>query len=218
VRVVLIGDYDAATCAHAHAKSTKEAALFAVEDLHSLSGHSYEIAFVTGPEAIRYLGAMTLDRAEAARHLHARHDDLAEASAKSESEISELKRTVRELTSKLFEGLAPSNEVEGTQIYARCLGRVSEKTLLSEVGRATGSGKRLYIIGYEEGGSRMVVVARSPVVNLDCAELLSQVLGEMGGKGGGRRNFAIGGGGGVEPARAVERIALAARRQMGEKP
>jgi alanyl-tRNA synthetase len=218
VRVVLIGDYDAATCAHSHAKSTAEAALFAIEDFHSLTGDSYEISFVTGREAFRRLGAMTLDLVEAARHLHGRHDGIAEASARLEAEAYELKRSLGELTSTLFRELTPSFVVGETQAYVRDLGAVSGKVLLSEVGSATVSGRRLFILGYREEGSPSILIARSPEVNLDCAEALSRVLAEQGGKGGGKKNFAMGGGPTIEVGRAIERLARDARRRLGENP
>jgi alanyl-tRNA synthetase len=93
---------------------------------------------------------------------------------------------------------------------------VAGKVLLSEVGRATTSGRNLFVLGYREEGTPFVLMARSPDVNLDCRGLLSEVLAEQGGKGGGEPNFAMGGGPGVRTKEAVERMVDLARLRLLE--
>ena len=216
VRVVQIGEYDVATCAHRHARSTGGASLFIVEDFHSLAGSSYEFSFVTGPEAIRLVGTMLLSEVEAARHLHCRHDLIAEASARAEADISRLKGDVGDLTSWLFRSLRPSSSIGETETYAYDLGPAAGKVLLSEVGRATTSGRNLFVLGYREDENTFVLLARSPEVNLDCSRLLSEVLAEKGGKGGGKPNFAMGGGPRIRTGEAVERLVDRARSRLLE--
>ncbi len=216
VRVVQIGEYDAATCAHSHARSTATASLFVVEDFRSLAGSSYEFSFVTGREAMRLVGSTILSEVEAARHLHCRHNFIAEASARAEAELSSLKGVVGELTSRVFRSLHPSSSIGGTEIYAYDLGPVAGKVLLFEVGRAITSGRNLFVLGYSEKGTPFVLIARSPGVNLDCGKLLSDVLEEQGGKGGGEPNFAMGGGPGVRIKEVVERMVDLARPRLLE--
>ena len=214
VRVVQIGEYDVASCAHSHAMSTGRASLFVIEDFHSLTGSSYEFSFVTGPEALRLVGSTLLDEVEAARHLHCRHSLIAGAAARAEDEILSLKEVVGDLTSRLFRSLRPSVSTGGTETYAYDLGAVAGKVLLSEVGRAIASGRNLFVLGYMEAGMPFVLVARSPDVKLDCRRLLSDALAEQGGKGGGEPNFAIGGGPKIRTGEAIARLVDQARLEL----
>jgi alanyl-tRNA synthetase len=56
-----------------------------------------------------------------------------------------------------------------------------------------------------------VVIARAADVPLDAADLLKRLVGEFGGKGGGRSELAQGGGLAIEPAK----ILAAARAILG---
>jgi alanyl-tRNA synthetase len=214
VRVVQIGDFDFATCAHSHARSTGAASLFVVEDFHSLAGSSSEFYFATGPEALELVGETMLKEVEAERHLHSRHHALAEASARAEAEISDLKGVIGSLTSRLFRSLRPSTSIAGIDTYAYDLGPVAAKVLLSEVGKATASGRILFLLGYVQAGVPSILVASSPDVDLDCRKLLTEVLAAYGSRGGGEPRFAMGGGPGVDTAKAVERLVDQARARL----
>ena len=218
VRVVQIGDYDVATCAHEHAKSSREASIFAVEALRSLAGDSYEIEFVTGRDAFAHLGRMTMDLVDASKHLHGRHDHVVEAAERCEIELAEARSSMAGLTATLVRELSPSFSGGGGQVYARNLGAVAEKALLSAVGEATSSDSRLYVLGYVDKGNPSLLVAASSTFGLDCAQMLGEVLSGLGGRGGGKKNFALGGGPGVDFDRAVAMLSLRAREILSENP
>jgi alanyl-tRNA synthetase len=216
VRVIQIGDYDFATCAHSHARTSGGASLFFVDDFHSLAGSSYEFSFSTGRDAFMEVGVLMLEEVEAARHLHSRHGHVAEAAARAESDVSGLKGVVGDLTSRLFRSLRPSTSIPGIDTYAYDLGPAAGKVLLSEVGRAVASGRNLFVLGYREEGASFVLMASSQGVDVDCREVLSGVLSEQGGKGGGKVNFAMGGGPKVHAEKAIKKMVDVARRKLLE--
>jgi alanyl-tRNA synthetase len=57
----------------------------------------------------------------------------------------------------------------------------------------------------------MLIVACHPAIPIDCVAILNKALGTVGGKGGGKKNYAIGGapaGEGVEKAMVAAIAAL----------
>jgi alanyl-tRNA synthetase len=216
IRVVQIGEYDTATCAHTHAKSTREAGIFVVEDFHSISGSSYEIAFVTGAPAFELLGKRTLAAVEAARRLRGRHDSIAESATRAGAELSEFKEAVDELTRRLVAGLRPVESVAEIDVYSSDLGPVAAKPLLSEVGMGISEEKRVYLLGYSQAGVPSILLACSQGIALDCSRMLSEALLPWGGKGGGAANFAMGGGPSIKPMEVIDGLLDAVRTRLRE--
>ncbi|HVP23406.1 MAG TPA: DHHA1 domain-containing protein [Conexivisphaerales archaeon] len=211
VRVIEIGDFDVASCAHSHAGSSRDALLFAVTDFHSAAGDSYEVSFLTGPEAIAHFAKLTLERVEVGRLLRSRHDDIVEASARVEAEVSSLKGSLGSLTARLVSELTPAFVEGGVELFAAELGPVASHVLLSEVGGAVKSGRKVFILGYADDGSPSVLLARSPGLDFDCARLLGGKLAELGGRGGGKPEFAMGGGPGIAPGLVVRDLEATVR-------
>jgi alanyl-tRNA synthetase len=73
------------------------------------------------------------------------------------------------------------------------------------------------VLGSDQGGAKLVV-ARSQDVALDCRGLASQALKVVGGSGGGKPDFAQGGG--PDAARieqAIDSAVAAVRKALGEE-
>ena len=110
-------------------------------------------------------------------------------------EIEELKRRLGELLSKQL--IENAEVVDGVRIITYVSDKdIKELMAISE--RIVKEEKVLLIFATSKGEKGpSVLAARSKDVNVNCAELVSEAEKIIGGKGGGRADFASGGGGDI---------------------
>jgi alanyl-tRNA synthetase len=198
VRVVRIGDYDVATCAHGHASRTSAAKFFFVDDLHSLSGGTTEMSFVTGREGIDAMRRAVLSGQRAADALRCKLEALPAEAARVVKELESAKASLGSLTAAALRSIEPEKGPDGVRLFVGELGKVSGRVLQLEVGRLVSEKGMAAVLSYEDAGRTFFLLARSDDVELDCPLALNSVLARVGGKGGGKANFATGGGEGLD--------------------
>jgi alanyl-tRNA synthetase len=126
-----------------------------------------------------------------------------------ERELSE--KNLRTLMAKLADAEAAARQksfsprADGTVVVAEVLENVQPEYLQLLATALTRSEKTIALLALKETGS--LVFAQNPGVGKDMSALLKGVVGELGGKGGGTRDFARGAPG--DPAKAPAALELA---------
>lgn len=199
VRVVAIGDDEMVACGGTHPATAGQLGLVKILNVAPARG-KMRVSFVAGMRAFRDYRAM-YDRAhEAAALLSTSTDNLAahvaamqEALKETTLELNRLRRdaATRELEAALE--TAPRTP-GGAAVVARML--TGDANLIKDV--AAHLIKRpgvVALLGAKVGEDNAVFVfARSADVDIHMGKLLSDVAKPLGGKGGGRPDFAQGGG------------------------
>lgn len=189
VRVVEVDGYDYAACAREHARNSKECEFFLVTSF-SKAEDGYEIRFEVGEKAkaaaLEYsallmktasiLGASILSVEKAATNL------------KNESEI--LTKRIRELTEKEASALVPE-EINGSKVYTKVFEGLENRILMDKAGELINKGRSIVIFA-NKTDTAFLLLAKSNDIKFNSGALLSDVLQSLGGKGGGKDDFASG--------------------------
>ena len=199
VRVVAIGEDEMVACGGTHPSSAGQIGLVKILGVAPARG-KMRVSFVAGMRALNDYRACHEQVHAAANLLSTSPDNLAdhvaamqEALKGAEAELNRLRRdaAIGELTAQIES--APKL-TGGATVVARMLPGDANlvKEAASRLIRRPGI---VALLGAEVGGGRAVFVfARSQDVELHMGRLLSEAAVPLGGKGGGRPDFAQGGG------------------------
>ena len=198
VRIVAIGEDEMVACGGTHPSTAGQIGLVKILNVAPARG-KMRVSFLAGMRAYRDYQAM-YDRAhEAAALLSTSTDNLPghvaamlEALREATLELNRLRRetALRELEEMI--GTAPRTK-GGAAVVARMLeGDASlMKDAASHLIKRNGV---IALLGVKAGENAAFVFARSRDVDIHMGQLLSQAAKPLGGKGGGRPDFAQGGG------------------------
>ena len=198
VRVVAIGEDEMVACGGTHPSSAGQIGLVKILSVAPARG-KMRVCFVAGMRAFRDY-QLKFDCAAATANLFSTSVDKMHhvASAmqahlkQAESELAQLRRQALFAKFDAMMGEAPRLEDGTAVIAARIEGDVGlMRDLASHMIRNPGV---TALLSVEAGGRAMFVFARSEDVPLHMGRLLSAVAKPLGGKGGGRPDFAQGGG------------------------
>jgi alanyl-tRNA synthetase len=215
VRVVSFGDVSTELCGGTHAKATGDIGLLTVVSETGIAAGVRRIEALTGLGALAHLRGQqrTLQRigdllkvptAEAPDRLERLLDDRKAA----EKEISELKRVA--LSGGGGEAAPEAREVNGIRILVRRAPGVDGKDLrllVDDLRGSLGSGIVLVAAPSEDKVALALGVTPDLKGRLQAGDLVRELASVVGGKGGGRPDFAQAGG--SEPGRldeAIERL------------
>ncbi|NYT15558.1 MAG: hypothetical protein GKC02_06325 [Methanomassiliicoccales archaeon] len=206
VRIVRIGDYDAAACSGIHVPCTGDIVRILVTRMTVAKPKgAVEIEFEVGEKAIeRSLELATI--ALKSSDLTGSHpEDLMKAIVNLKDEAERARNSLKRYGRQVLDSLTPES-VYGLNIYKGIYHGLDNKTLMIAANRFV-RGERTLCILVNVDDRMMMVVARSPDLTIDCRELISEALDPIGGRGGGKPEFATGGAPSTEDAEeAVNRI------------
>ena len=198
VRVVAIGEDEMVACGGTHPSSAGQIGLVKILSVAPARG-KMRVCFVAGMRAFRDY-QLKFDCAAATANLFSTSVDKMHHAAsamqahlkQAESELAQLRRQALFAKVDAMMGEAPRLEDGTAVIAARIEGDVGlMRDLASHMIRNPGV---TALLSVEAGGRAMFVFARSEDVPLHMGRLLSAVAKPLGGKGGGRPDFAQGGG------------------------
>ncbi len=209
VRLVEIQDFDLSACGGTHVSSTGAIGLVLVRKIERAKGKT-RIEFLCGGRALAAARRDYRALSDAARQFSAASGDVPAFITRQFEELRALNRTRQKLMERLAEYRAKelynaAAEKSGRRIVAAVLeeGNVDAKRLAHEIAAEPGA---VALIA-AKGKTTVLFFAQSPGGPADMGALLKQTVARFGGKGGGARDFAQGGG--VEEAKLAEALGFA---------
>lgn len=197
IRLVEVQGFDLSACGGTHVSQTGAIGLIAIRKVDHTKGLT-RIAFVCGGRALRRARQDFTILTEAARLFSAGLEDVPALITKQGQELREAAR----LRDNLVEDLA---KLEAAQLWQSALERAGVRVVRRSF--ETEEGKKAKLIAHAvvkhpsavafigvKGKPATLLFLQSPDGNLSMAEILKQILAKFGGKGGGSKDFAQGGG------------------------
>ncbi|MDD1767428.1 MAG: DHHA1 domain-containing protein [Methanomassiliicoccales archaeon] len=192
VRIVQIGDLDRAACAGIHVGNTSETGALLITKLVSAKPiGDFEIEFEVGDKAIR--GSLDLASMElhAAATIGSNPRDLVSALANMKKEIQNTKDSLKKLSRDALRNIKPQ-AVGSVRLYAGLFDGIDKKALMDTANGQIREEKAACIFASKDD-RLLLLVACNPEMNIDCIKIVNETLKPVGGKGGGQKNFAMGG-------------------------
>ncbi|MBU7044374.1 MAG: hypothetical protein HXS47_12360 [Theionarchaea archaeon] len=187
VTVVCVEDFDWAACSGDHVSNTGDIEYILVTRVTSLGKGGYEIEFSVGKQAQKealFRSALCMKMAET---LKTSLDHAIPTIVNLKTNQETLTKQVRMLTETCINHLTPSC-ICGLTVFCEDLSGADRKTLQKYAAHLTREGS-VVVLFFDHSEGTFVVAARSPAVQVDCRELLQEVLPES--KGGGKPECAL---------------------------
>lgn len=198
VRMVDIAGIDRSTCCGTHCGSTGEIGIIKLLGAERMKGRA-RIEFVCGGRAVldyagkhRLIGSLALRFSTDWRMLDKVVDKISEETRALRKANEELNRELAGV--KALEISKPTGSVGGFDLVMRVFKDADIPSLREKVMRIREAGGKVILFG-TSGPKPGLIFACSPEVPLDMGELMKGCVQAMGGRGGGGRDLAQGGGG-----------------------
>ena len=217
LRVVVIPDWDCEACGGTHCRSTAEVGLIRILRSKRIQDGVVRLEFVAGPVALEHVAREGAALGTLAERLHVAPEDALSAVDRLLQELRDLRKTAERIGKE-----ETSGSVETLLREARVVGsvRIVVHTIdggpkeLSQLAKGLlAQGGVVAILG-GRGPTASLVVGRSPGLDIACQELLAAGAHQIGGRGGGKPDYAQGGGPNVEgiPAALTAVLEAAVKR------
>ena len=202
VRVLQIGNYSTELCGGTHLHDTGEIRLFKIISETAIAAGVRRIEALTGDGAFSYLKSRDETLKEIEEELKASSQNVFERVKQTTQKVKELERGQEKFLDQSIAGqskalLSKTETIHGIQVIAQKINVPNSKalrTLSDQLKNELKSG--IIILGADlEGRASLTVAVTQDLVSKYSANDLIQKLGTiLGGKGGGRNDFAQGGG------------------------
>ena len=225
VRVLRLGDYSMELCGGTHVRRTGDIGLFAIVSESSVAAGVRRIEALTGAVAFEWVRNLRHRMGRLAGLLKGGADDSEEKLKALMKRARELEKNLAQARARLAEGggaaAVPVTRIAGVNLVAMQLdGDADMDTMRGAVDRYRDRyGPAVVILGARDGGKARIVAGVSKGVqeSVPARDLARAVAEQLGGKGGGRTDFAQGGGpDGDELDRALESVPDWLAERLGE--
>ncbi len=198
IRIVAIGDFEYVACGGTHPSSSGQIGLLKIVDARPSKG-KLRLSFVCGKRAFQnYRHVYDLAHAAAAE-LSTAVENLPGAVEALRGHLREAERSVGALRrEKLLSGVSEMlanapRTANGMRVVAETV--AADMPLLRDLATdLTSAGNAVALLAAPQGESNVFVFARSQDVDINMGALLTACARACGGKGGGKPDFAQGGG------------------------
>jgi len=211
VRVVDIGGYSRELCGGTHVAATGELGLVKIASESAIAAGTRRIEAVAGRAAYEFVAAREAALAAVGARLSAGPQDVARKLDAVLAHQADLERRLKGFEQKASAGLAEelasrAAARDGLKVVSAVVSADSPEAL-----RALGAqvlsrlGEGVVILGSAAGGKASVAAFCSPAAvkaGHQAGRLVSELSAQLGGKGGGKADFAMGGG--RDPSRLDE--------------
>lgn len=205
VRIVRVGDFDAAACGGVHVKTAGEIGGLAIVKLVSgRQASDWNVQFDIGINALQSSSELAISMLSIADMLGCAPDNVEPTVSNLKATAAALQEKLRAASQKQLEALQPE-KVQDYSLYSEMLSGADRKTMndiSSKLIRQEGA----IILLCDVSENSYMLVACNEKIALDCPALLNKGMDKLKGRGGGKKNFAQGGG--IEIARAEEAFRL----------
>jgi alanyl-tRNA synthetase len=207
IRIVEIQGYDYSACGGTHVHTTAEIGPIKLLRQERRRGQT-RITFLCGKRAVADYARKHDLLAQAAALYSSDYAQVPELLARAQEQVKTLQRQVDELTLRLlsFEVdavAATATEIAGHQVIAQSWGDRSVDAVKTLANLLQERPHTIALLATTAGGKATVIFARSGDVDTHMGNLLRDALKAFGGGGGGRPEFAQGGGVAVEQVPAL---------------
>jgi alanyl-tRNA synthetase len=203
VRVLQIGDFSTELCGGTHVSRSGDIGLFRITSESGVAAGVRRIEAVTGQAALDYISRTDTALREVAQLVRGSREDVLEKVRESLERTRQLEKEVRTLKDKLASGQgndlgAGAVDVQGIKIVAARVEGADAGALRAAVDQLKSRlGSAVIVLASVESASKLILVAgvtADQVQRLKAGELIAAVAAQVGGKGGGRADFAQAGG------------------------
>ena len=224
VRVLSIGDFSMELCGGTHVSRAGDIGLFKITGETGVAAGVRRIEALTGETALRWVVNGDRRLAEVAALVRGGRDDveqkvreLIEHERKLEKEIQQLKATLASGGSGDLASQA--KDLNGIKVLAARVDGADAQSLRAAVDRLKDAlGEAVIVLATVHEGKVLLVAGVSPNLTgrIKAGEIAGAVAAEVGGRGGGRADFAQAGG--TQPEKlgaALERVVELVRDRIG---
>src|SRR5579863_3514482 len=203
VRVLSMGEFSTELCGGTHVRRTGDIGIFHIVSETGVAAGIRRIEAVTGQAALDYVNRVDTLLADIAQQVHGAPEETAAKVREALERIRALEKENRGLKDKLALGqgtdlAASAVDVAGVMVLATRLDGADAGTLRSAVDQLKSRlGSAIVVLGSVDSDSKVVLVAgvtQDQTGRVKAGELISAVAAQVGGKGGGRADFAQAGG------------------------
>ena len=202
VRVLRFGDFSVELCGGTHVDRVGDIGQFKIVEESAIAAGIRRIVAVAGEAAVQWIQAMDSQLKDLARVLKVAPDALADRLEQILERGKSLEKEVDQLKSKMAsasgdELLGRAVDVNGIKVLAARLDQIDPKALRDTVDRLKQRlGSAVVVIGSADDGKVRLAAGISDdlLSRLQAGNLINFVAQQVGGKGGGRPDFAQAGG------------------------
>ena len=203
VRVLNFGDFSTELCGGTHVSRTGDIGLFRIVGEAGVAAGVRRIEAVTGEGALELVGRNESVLRDVGAMLRGNRDELADKVREVLERVRAQEREIRGLKDKLASGqgtdlAAGAVDVAGTKVIAARVEGADSGSLRTAVDKLKSQfGSAIIVLAAVESATKVILVAgvtpdRSAQVK--AGDLVGSVAAQVGGKGGGRADFAQAGG------------------------
>ena len=221
VRVLRIGDFSVELCGGTHVERAGDIGLFKITSESGVAAGVRRIEAVTGKAALEWVEQNEQSLLDIATQLKTGRDDAAAKVTQLLDRAKGLEREIQALRLKLASGesrdlMAEVQEYDGRRILVARMDGLDAKTLRDRADQLKSKlGSSIVVLGaVEDEKVRLVVSVSSDIApEHKAGELIAPIAADVGGRGGGRPDFAQAGG--SEPDKLDDALEAARGRLLG---
>ena len=202
VRVLRMSDFSVELCGGTHAKRTGDIGLFRIVSESGVASGVRRIEAVTGAAAIAFTETRDAALNSVATLLKGNPDNVTDKVRQLLDRSRGLEKEVSALKEKLASGSGSdladqAVDVNGVKVITARIDGADGKALRNTVDRLKDKLGDVVVVLAGVNGDKAALVAgiSKPLAPLDSGALLRHIASQLGGKGGGRQDFAQGGAG-----------------------
>jgi len=197
IRVVRIGDFDVEACGGIHCKNTLEVGAIKILRTKRIQDGVVRLEFVSGMPMVENMMSMWKTVSEASVKLNTSTENIGEAVDKLIADRKELAKQLESMKKGIVgetvdDLLQKAVQINGVRIV-RHVESEDMKHLVNMAKELIRQTKTVALLGSDEQGAK-IVVARSADLDIDCRTLIEDAMKVVSGSGGGKPDFAQGGG------------------------
>ena len=203
VRVLNFGEFSTELCGGTHVSRTGDIGLFRIVSEGGVAAGVRRIEAVTGEGALDAVAKSEAVLRDVAALVRGTRDDLADKVREALERIRAQEREIRSLKDKLASGQGTdlavgAVDVDGTKVIAAKVDGADSGSLRTAVDQLKSRlGSAIIVLAAVESPTKVILVAgvtADRTAKVKAGELVGAVAAQIGGKGGGRPDFAQAGG------------------------
>jgi alanyl-tRNA synthetase len=213
VRVLSIGDFSMELCGGTHVQRSGDIGLFKILSESGVAAGVRRVEAITGKAAYEWVVHTEQVLRDVAGMLRGSRDDVDEKVRELVERSRKLEKEVQQLKSKLATGqggdlTSQAKNVDGVQVLAAQIDGADAKSLRDAVDQLKSKlGSSVIVLATVQDGKVVLVagVSADLVSRMKAGDIAGAVAAQVGGKGGGRADFAQAGG--TQPEKLSQALA-----------